>query len=98
MLYLILNYLRELLRPQHALLLENLALRQQILVLERQVKKPRFRDRHRALWVFLSQFWTNWKIPLRLVKPQTVCVHRTVSGSPARCAFPCVSQPHGHFQ
>lgn len=32
MLYLILNYLRDLLRPQHNLLLENLALRQQILV------------------------------------------------------------------
>ena len=36
MLYLILNYLKDLLRPQHDLLLENLALRQQILVLERQ--------------------------------------------------------------
>jgi hypothetical protein len=34
MLYLILNYLRDLLRPHRDLLLENLALRQQILVLQ----------------------------------------------------------------
>ncbi len=40
MLYLILNYLRDLLRPQRDMLLENLALRHQILVLERQVKNP----------------------------------------------------------
>lgn len=72
MLYLILNYLRDLLRPQHDLLLENLSLRQQILVLERQVKKPRFRDGDRAFWVILSQFWASWKIPLHLVEPQTV--------------------------
>lgn len=72
MLYLILNYVRDLLRPQHNLLLENLALRQQILVLERQVKRPRLKDRERAFWVLLSRYWPNWKNPLRLVKPETV--------------------------
>jgi hypothetical protein len=41
MLYIITSCLRDLLRPQRDLLLENLALRQQILVLERQVKKPK---------------------------------------------------------
>jgi transposase InsO family protein len=72
MLYLIFNYLRDLLRPQRDLLLENLALRQQILVLERQVKRPRFKDRERAFWVLMSRFWPGWKNPLRLVQPQTV--------------------------
>jgi putative transposase len=72
MIYLILKYLRDLLRPQHDLLLENLALRQQILVLERQIKKPRFRPRDRAFWALLYHFWPGWKNPLRLVKPQTV--------------------------
>ena len=72
MIYLIFNYIRDLLRPQHDLLLENLALRQQILVLERQVKKPRFRLRDRAFWALLCRFWPGWKNPLRLVKPQTV--------------------------
>ena len=42
MLYLILTYLRDLFRPRQDLFLENLALRQQILVLERQVNKPRW--------------------------------------------------------
>lgn len=49
MLYLILNYLRDLQRPQRDLLFEILALRQQILVLERLVKRPRFKDRERGI-------------------------------------------------
>ena len=72
MLNLNINYLRDLLRPKHDLLLENLALRQQILVLQRQVKRPRFRVRERASWVVLSRYWAGWKSPLRLVKPETV--------------------------
>ena len=72
MLNLIINYLRDLLRPQRDLLLENLALRQQILILERQVKRPRFKDHERVFWVLLSRFWSGWKNPLRLVQPETV--------------------------
>ena len=72
MLNLIINYLWDLFRPKHDLLLENIALRQQILVLERQVKRPKFRDRERAFWVVLSRHWSGWKSPLRLVQPQTV--------------------------
>lgn len=72
MLYLTLCFLRDFLRPNHDLLLENLALRQQILVLERQVKRPRFNDHERAFWVLLSRYWPSWKNPLRLVKPETV--------------------------
>ena len=70
MLNLIINYLRDLLRPKHDLLLENLALRQQILVLQRQVKRPRFRVHERAFWVVLSRYWSGWKSPLRLVHPE----------------------------
>ncbi len=72
MLNLILNYLRDLLRPQCDLLLENLALRQQILVLERQVERPRFKDRERLFWVLLSRLWSGWKNRLRIVQPETV--------------------------
>ncbi len=64
MLNLIINHLRALLRPKHDLLLENLALRQQTLVLEQQVKRPRFRIRERAFWVVLSRYWSSWKSPL----------------------------------
>jgi len=72
MLVIILTFLRDLFRSHHNLLLENLALRQQILVLERQIKRPEFRDRDRVFWVILRRFWTKWKNPLRLVQPQTV--------------------------
>ncbi len=65
MLYLFLYILRDLFRARQDLLLQNLALRQQLLVLERQVrqkvKKPEFRDRDRAFWVILSRFWPGWK-------------------------------------
>jgi len=72
MLYLILNYLRDLLRPNRDLLLENLALRQQINVLRRNHPKPPFSTWDRVFWVTLSRIWSGWRRPLTLVKPQTV--------------------------
>jgi hypothetical protein len=67
--YAILNLLWDSLRPRCDLLLENLALRQQILVLQRTNPKPPFRNR---VWVVLCQWWTGWRRPLRLVQPETV--------------------------
>ncbi|MBM3496720.1 MAG: transposase family protein [Armatimonadetes bacterium] len=72
MLNLLLALLRDLLLPRRDLLLENLALRQQILVLQRTNPKPPFRDRDRAFWVILRQLWDGWRRPLRLVQPETV--------------------------
>jgi transposase InsO family protein len=79
MLNLILASLRDLLRPRRDLLLENLALRQQLLVLEREKPNPVFRYRDRLFWVLLLRWWTNWRRPLRLVRPQTVIAwHRRI--------------------
>lgn len=72
MFFLILNYLRDLLRPRRDLMLENLALRQQILVLRRTNPKPPFSMLDRAFWVILYRKWENWRRPLALVKPETV--------------------------
>jgi transposase InsO family protein len=72
MLNLLIATLRDLLRPRHDLILENLALRQQILVLQRTNPKPPFRNRDRAFWVLLRQLWDGWRRPLRLVQPETV--------------------------
>lgn len=65
MIYLILNYLRDFLRPQYDLLLENIVLRQQILVLERQgwtVRIAPFSFSGRIFWVLRCGFQPGWKI------------------------------------
>jgi putative transposase len=72
MIPLILATLRDLFRPRHGLIIENLALRQQILVLERTAPRPRLNRADRAFWVALSRCWRHWRRPLRLVKPSTV--------------------------
>ena len=51
---LIVALLRELLASRTALMVENLALRHQLVVLQRSVKRPRLRRRDRVLWVWLS--------------------------------------------
>lgn len=53
------------------LLLENLALRQQVSVLKRG-SKPRLRARDRAFWILLSRLWPRWKEVCVIVKPATV--------------------------
>ena len=54
------------------LLLEILALRQQLAVLARQKKRPRLKNRDRIFWILLSRIFTGWKDCLQLVKPDTV--------------------------
>jgi hypothetical protein len=54
------------------LALENLALRQQIAVLQRSAKRPHLKKRDRLFWVLLSRIWTNWAETLTIVKPETV--------------------------
>jgi transposase InsO family protein len=60
------------LRSRQALVLENLALRHQLQVLQRSGKRPRFRPLDRGFWVLLSRLWTEWRDLLVLVKPDTV--------------------------
>jgi transposase InsO family protein len=64
-------------KSRRALVLENLALRHQLQVLQRSGKRPRFRPIDRGLWVLLSRLWAEWRGSLVLVKPDTVvCWHR----------------------
>jgi putative transposase len=57
---------------KQALILENLALRQQLGVYLRKTKRPKLRTSDRFFWVFLSQIWEGWKSSLVIVKPDTV--------------------------
>jgi len=54
------------------LLVENLALRQQLMVMRLSVKRPKIRKRDRLFWVILSRLWKGWKSPLVIVQPETV--------------------------
>jgi len=60
------------LRSRADLALENLALRQQLAVLQRSVRKPHLCQRDRIFWVVFSQIWRNWQGCLALVQPETV--------------------------
>jgi putative transposase len=62
------------LRARAALHLEILALRHQLLVLQRsnRSRKLRLGVADRLLWVWLSQLWSGWRSALRIVKPETV--------------------------
>jgi transposase InsO family protein len=55
-----------------ALQLEILALRHQLGVLQRSVKRPRLTAADRFLWAWLSRVWAGWRSALVIVKPETV--------------------------
>jgi hypothetical protein len=59
-------------RPRSELLLENLTLRHQLLVLNRNARKPGFSNSDRLLWVFLRAFWSRWEKALVIIQPRTV--------------------------
>jgi putative transposase len=64
--------LRLLLLPRSQLVLENLALRQQLAVLCRRRPRPNLRRRDRLFWVGLSWLYSGWRSALVLVQPDTV--------------------------
>jgi len=69
---LIISLLRAFLVSRAALVAENLALRQQLAVLQVSGKRPRLRKRDRIFWVWLSRLWSGWRSCLMIVKPETV--------------------------
>ena len=54
------------------LALENLALRQQLAVLQRGVTRPKLNDGDRMFWSMACEFLSDWKEHLVIVKPDTV--------------------------
>jgi putative transposase len=69
--------LSDLPRNHTDLVVENALLRQQLIVLNRQVKRPQLTNPERFRLVFLSHFTTFWKQALHIVQPDTLlCWHR----------------------
>ena len=60
------------LRTRRALVLENLASRHQLAVLQRAAPRPRLRTSDRLFWVLLSRLWSGWADAVSIVQPATV--------------------------
>ena len=63
---------REAFLSRAALHLENLALRQQLAVVQRESPRPSLCMADRLFWVALSRVWPRWREALVIVKPETV--------------------------
>jgi len=61
--YAILSALGALFRSQRSLRVENIALRHQLAIYQRTVKRPRIRPEDRILWSWLSRHWAPLRIP-----------------------------------
>jgi len=59
-------------KQRRELALENLALRQQLAVFNRNQKRLRIRRADRLFWVRISGIWKGWRELLIVVKPDTV--------------------------
>ena len=59
-------------RSHRTLLLENLALRQQLAVLKRRHPRARLHPIDKLFWVLARRFWADWKKSLLVVTPETV--------------------------
>jgi putative transposase len=57
---------------QSGLILENLALRQQLTIYHNTIKRPKIRNRDRIFWLLFSKLSKNWREALIVVKPDTV--------------------------
>lgn len=60
------------LQTQRALAIENLTLRQQLVVLKRRCPRPRLTEADRLFWVVAARIWPRWRECLQIVQPDTV--------------------------
>jgi hypothetical protein len=59
-------------RPKVLLIADNLCLRQQLLVLQRRMPRPRLKDADRRFWVLACRWFVGWRASVLIVKPETV--------------------------
>ena len=69
---LIIGTIVDLTRSHTDLVVENALLRQQLIVLKRQIKRPQLTNSDRFRLVFLSHFTKFWKQALHIVQPDTL--------------------------
>src|SRR5215471_10340953 len=71
-LLLCLETILRLFRSRQDLLVENLALRQQLAVFKRRNRRPTLAALDKLFWVLARRFWSDWKKSLLVVAPATV--------------------------
>ena len=59
-------------RSRYSLVLEIIALRQQLGIFKRRLPRPRMRIQDRIFWILLRRLWPAWSQVLIIVKPETV--------------------------
>ena len=59
-------------KDHRGVVLENLALRQQLSIYKRKHRRPRIVACDRWFWIMLSVLWKNWRRALVVVHPDTV--------------------------
>jgi len=59
-------------QSRQQLMLENLALRHQLTVLQRSVPRAKLKRADRFLWVLFLHCWSGWHRVLVIVQPRTV--------------------------
>jgi putative transposase len=69
---LLLGSIRDLTRGKAELVAENALLRQQLIILHRQIKRPVYRKTDRVLLVLLARMVRTWKQALFIVQPETL--------------------------
>jgi len=67
-----LGAIHRLFRSRQDLLVENLALRQQLSVFKRRNRRPRLAVLDKLFWILARRFWSDWKKSLLVVAPETV--------------------------
>ena len=68
----VVDVVRAALKPRSELVIENLALRQQLAVLTEKSPRPKLTNSDRAFWVLLRRLWPRWSDALVIVQPETV--------------------------
>ena len=69
---LVLTIAPDVMRPRSELIAENALLRQQLIILHRQINKPRFTQADRLWLVLLASRVRSWKATLLILKPDTL--------------------------
>ena len=60
------EFLRLIYRSKQDIVMENLALRQQLLVQQR-IKRPKIKNADRIFWVWMLRIWKDWNSALFIV-------------------------------